>query len=75
MKVNNLNKELLIADKGEIKNKKFLLNNVKVFNIVENKFKETNNFILNLNFSKTNIIDSIVNYKNVPFYNYFSDKI
>ena len=72
LKVNNLNKELLIADKGEIKNKKFLLNNVKVFNIVENKFKETNNFILNLNFSKTNIIDSIVNYKNVPFYNYFS---
>ncbi len=72
LKINDLNKQLIIASNGNIKNKKFFLNNVKVFDIEKNKFEEKNNIILNLNFSKENIIDSIINYKNVPFYDYLT---
>ncbi len=72
LKINNANKQLIIANKGQIKDKKFYLNNVKVFDINSSNFKEKNQLILNLNFSKKNIINSIINYKNVPFYDYFT---
>ena len=72
LKINELKKELILAKRGKINNKKFYLDDVKVFDIIENKFIEKNNFILNLNFSKKNIINSIINYKNVPFYEYIN---
>ncbi len=72
LKINDLKSELIIADNGKIKDQKFLLDEVKIFDISENKFIEKDNFVLDLNFSKENIINSIVNYKNVPFYDYLS---
>ena len=44
----------------------------KLFDINKNNYEEKNNIILDLNFSKENIIDSIINFKNVPFYDYFN---
>ncbi len=72
LKINDKERQLIIADNGIIKNKKFYLNDVRVFDIITNKYKENLNIILNLNFSKENIIDSIINYKNVPFYDYLN---
>tara|TARA_Y100001970_G_C14233203_1_gene860046 strand:- start:2217 stop:3236 length:1020 start_codon:yes stop_codon:yes gene_type:complete len=72
LKLNDLNKQLILAKNGNIKDKKFYLDNVKVFDIIENEYKEEKSIILNLNFSKENIINSIINYKNVPFYDYLS---
>ena len=37
-----------------------------------NKFTEVQKFNLNFNFSKENILNSIVNFKNVPFYDYLN---
>ena len=72
LKINDLKSKLIIADNGKIKDQKFLLDEVKIFDISENKFIERDNFVLDINFSKENIINSIVNYKNVPFYDYLS---
>lgn len=72
LKINDSNSQLIIANNGKIKDKKFFLNSVKVFDIAENKYIEKNQIILDLNFSKENIINSIINYKNVPFYDYIS---
>ena len=46
--------------------------NVKLFDINKNIYEEKNNIILDLNFSKENIIDSIINFKHVPFYDYLN---
>ena len=70
--INEKGKQLIIAKDGRIKDKKFFLEQVKVFDIIENKYKENNILILDLNFSKENIINSIINYKNVPFYDYIT---
>ena len=72
LNINNFKSQLILANNGKIIDKKFFLDEVKVFDIVKNKYIEKNNIILDLNFSKENIINSIVNYKNVPFYNYLS---
>ena len=53
LQINNLNKKLILAEHGKIKDKKFYLDNVKVFNIVNNEYIDKNNVVLNLNFSKT----------------------
>ena len=58
------------ADKGKILNKKFELDNVIIFDIDEDKYKKIDNLNLELNFNKNNLINSISNYKFVPFYNY-----
>ena len=72
LKVDDLKSQLIIANNGKIKDKKFFLDEVKIFDVVENKHKEMDRIILDLNFSKENIVNSIINYKNVPFYDYLS---
>jgi len=72
LKLNGLKNQLIKAKDGKIKNKKFHLNNVKLFDIQNNKYEEKSKIILDLNFSKKNIIDSIINFKFVPFYHYIS---
>ncbi len=72
LKLDGLQDQLIKAKDGTIKNKKFHLNNVKLFEINKNIYEEKNNLILDLNFSKENIIDSIINFKYVPFYHYFN---
>ncbi len=72
LKLDGSQYQLIKAKDGKIYNKKLFLNNVKIFDINKNDYKEKSKIILNLNFSKDNIINSIINFKNVPFYNYFS---
>ena len=72
LKLNNSSQELIIAKNGKIKNKKFYLEDVRLYNINKNKFSKNNGLILDLNFSKENIINSIINYKYVPFYDYLN---
>ena len=72
LKLDGFKNQLIKAKDGKIINKKFHLNEVKLFDINKNNYEEKNNIILDLNFSKENIIDSIINFKYVPFYDYFN---
>ncbi len=71
LQINENEKKLIKAKEGIIIDKKFYLNQVSIFNIEDDFLTFTPNIILNLNFTKENIINSIINYKNIPFYEYF----
>ena len=71
LSIDENNKFFISADKGRILNQDFLLNDVVIFDIISEEYNKINNFNLNLNFSKQNIIDSISNFKLIPFYDYF----
>lgn len=65
----NIN-DYYFSESGIITNQTFVLKNVNYFNILENKYEFKEKIILDLNFSKDNILRSVVNYKNIPYYNY-----
>jgi Predicted permeases len=67
----NLNNKIIIAEKGKIQNKNFVLENVKIFNLENDKITKKDLFNIKLNFDKSSIIDSISNYKFIPFYKYY----
>ena len=52
LKLDGLRNQLIKAKNGTIKNKKFHLNKVKLFEINKNIYENRNNLILDLNFSK-----------------------
>ena len=58
------------ARSGNIKNKVFYLENVNFFDIKKNNYNFENFLNLDLNFTKDNILKSLTNYKNIPYYNY-----
>jgi len=66
------NKEFFQSDYGIIKDKYFALNNVNQFDILNDKYFNHKEFILNLNFSKESILRSNINYKNIPYYKYLN---
>jgi len=70
LNVNNNFNKIIIAEKGEIVDKIFKLQNVSIFNINTDKFEKVEFYNLILNFDKSNIIDSILNFKFIPFYKY-----
>ena len=72
LSIDEKNKFFISANKGKILNQEFLLNDVVIFDIISEKYNKINNYNLNLNFSKQNIIDSISNFKLIPFYDYFT---
>ena len=49
-----------------------MLSDVSNYNIINDKFKKEEYLELDINFNKENIINSISNYKLIPFYKYFS---
>ena len=61
---------LITASYGDIENNYFKLKDVMISNIYENKYKKFDNYSLKLNFNEQNILDSILNYKFIPFYKY-----
>ena len=71
LKLDGLKDQLIKAKDGTIKKNKFHLKKVKLFDVNENIYKEKDKLILDLNFSKEDIIDSIINFRYVPFYDYF----
>ncbi len=70
LKINNKFNKIIIAEKGEIIDKIFKLQNVSILNINNDKFEKVEFYNLILNFDKSNIIDSILNFKFIPFYKY-----
>ena len=61
---------LYLAKKGKIIKKNFLLDEVIIFNIDNDIYDKKKLLNLSLNFNNENLIDSISNYKFVPFYKY-----
>ena len=49
-------------------NKQFNFSDVIIFNIDNDKYEKRKNLKIDLNFNKNNLIDSISNYKHIPFY-------
>ena len=70
LNINNKFNKVIIAEKGEIIDKIFKLQNVSILNINNDKFEKVEFYNLILNFDKSNIIDSILNFKFIPFYKY-----
>ena len=58
------------AEYGSIIENNFNLENVVILNIDGDSYIEKKEIKLDLNFNKKNLIDSISNYKFVPFYKY-----
>ena len=65
-------REFFHSDNGIIKDKNFVLSNVNRFDILNDKYLNHKEFVLNLNFSKESILTSNINYKNIPYYNYIN---
>jgi lipopolysaccharide export system permease protein len=63
-------KEFFQSDYGIIKGKNFILNDVNRFDILKDIYSSHDKFLLDLNFSKENILTSNINYKNIPYYDY-----
>ena len=63
---------LFQSDYGIIKNKNFVLNDANLFDILNDKYSNHKEYILDLNFSKESILRSNINYKNIPYYNYLN---
>ena len=66
------NKNFIVAKEGKIDDQKFILYNANYFNIIDDSYEFKEILKINLNFSKDNILSSVVNYKNVPYYNYIN---
>ena len=64
-------KEVFIAERGIIDKKNFILEQVLKLNIENNDYHKSEDHIIKLNFNRSDIIDSISNYKYIPFYKYF----
>ena len=64
--------EFFQSDFGIIQDKNFALKEVNHFDILNDKYLDHKEFLLNLNFSKDSILSSNINYKNIPFYNYIN---
>ena len=72
LSIDEKNKFFISADKGKILNQEFILNNVVIFDILTEEYNKVDVYNLNLNFTKKNIIDSISNFRLIPFYDYFN---
>ncbi len=63
------------AEKGALNNETLYLNNVKLYHLNNENYEVLDNYNINLNFTKKNILNSITNYKFIPFYNYFDHTV
>ncbi len=70
LSINNSGNEFLQSSEGQIIEKQFILKNVNNFNLYQNTYKFIEVLNLELNFSKANLINSVIDYKNIPYYNY-----
>ena len=68
LKDNNTN--FYYAENGIIIDKIFEMKKVKILNIINDSYNERKSLEINLNFDKNNLLDSISNYKYIPFYKY-----
>lgn len=71
LELRNKSNIFIQANNGTLKNEFLHLNNVKIYYLDNEKFEEFEKYNIKLNFNKKNILNSITNYKFIPFYNYF----
>tara|TARA_Y100000741_G_scaffold357967_1_gene336482 strand:- start:354 stop:1433 length:1080 start_codon:yes stop_codon:yes gene_type:complete len=64
------NNKFYLAEKGYLNDKNLKLKNIKYFNIDDEKLIEIKDLNLKVNFIDDDIINSISDYKHIPFYNY-----
>jgi lipopolysaccharide export system permease protein len=64
--------EFFQSDYGVIQDKNFALKEVNRFDILNDKYFNHKEFLLDLNFTKESILTSNINYKNIPYYNYIN---
>ena len=70
--INSESNKFILAKNGEFKNNIFSLKNVKYYDLKNEEFKNLDNFNLEINFDKENILNSVSKYKLVPFYKYIN---
>ncbi len=70
--VSDNTKKLILADQGTIKDQVFKLNNVTIFDVKKEKYNNFDILEINLNFTTENIVDTISDYKYIPFYDYLT---
>ena len=68
--ITNNDDYFFLSKTGRINDKKFNLNDVIILNIDNDEYLIKKNIELDLNFNKNNLVDSISNYRYVPFYKY-----
>ena len=70
--ISNQSNRFISAETGEFRENKFSLNNVKYYNFLDENFNNLENLELKVNFNKENILNSISEYKLIPFYKYIN---
>ncbi len=70
--INDNSNFFIQAKSGDIKNNIISLKDVKFYDMKLENLKELKNYNLKVNFNKQNIINSISDYKLIPFYKYYS---
>ena len=65
------NNSLIIAKAGTIVDKSLNLSEITIYNLINNEINKNDNFNLKLNFNKENVLDSLSNYKSIPYYKYY----
>ena len=70
IEINDDKKKFYLAKNGILNKNTLKLNNVYYFNVNNETHKTINDLNIFVNFDKNNIIDSISNYKHIPFYKY-----
>lgn len=70
LSINKSGNKFFQSSEGQILNKQFILKNVNNFNLYENTYEFIEVLNLELNFSKANLLNSVIDYKNIPYYNY-----
>ena len=63
-------KRFYLAESGNLSGNNLNLDNVYFFNIDNEEYQKIDNLILNVNFVENDIVNSISNYKHIPFYKY-----
>ena len=70
--INNQGNKFIMAKKGEFDKNLFILTEVKYYDFNSEEFSNLEKYNLIINFNKENLINSISEYKLVPFYKYFN---
>ncbi len=65
-------KKFIRAKNGIIKDDYFVLKDVQLYNIENEEFVKLDIYKHKINFNRSNLLNSITNYKQIPFYKYWS---
>ena len=70
VEINGNIKKFYLAENGKLDINQLILKNVNLFDINKENNNNISNLIIKVNFNKTDIINSISNFKHIPFYYY-----